>query len=635
MSSILTRVHKINHSRLFSLVVANLLLMAMVAVNADVSHKLNNQLADHPSPYLAMHAEDPVAWQVWGEDVLARARKDKKMLFVSVGYFSCHWCHVMQRESYSDVGVANKLNTHFIPVKVDRELYPALDAYLIDFVQRTRGHAGWPLNVFLTPEGYPVVGITYLPKQQFTELVVKISDLWDKDRAYLNKVAAQAAAVQTKQSPLIDKNKTIGVKPTAQAVNRYLASFSQQAMQQSDEMLGGFGDQTKFPMTSQLQLLMRSYASNHSKPIQEFVILTLEQMATQGLRDHIGGGFFRYTTDPGWQTPHYEKMLYDNANMALLYFSAAKTFKRSDFAAIATETLDFMLRELLTPDGALVASLSAVDQAGIEGGYYLWQKQQLRSLLTKQELQIVSLLWDMQTPAVADAGYLPRQVVSPDSVAKDLKLPLDKVLAQIASAYKKLFKARQGRRVPVDTKQLAAWNGLALAAFVEGAKTKRGQKYQDAAASIRNYIVKKLSDGKNRLWRAQSKSVAIGQAGLEDYAYVISGMLAWAQLVNSPEDYKLASQWADTAWRKFYTATGWQLSDESLLPPGIGVPIVSDNPMPSPSSVLISSSLRLAKVNNNTSLRQRAEASLGLGERLLRVQAFYYASQISAMMEAL
>ena len=585
---------------------------------------LSNQLKDHPSPYLAMHSNDPVKWQAWGPDVIAQANKENKMIFVSIGYFACHWCHVMQRESYADETVAKFLNKYFIPVKVDRELNAALDAYLIEFVRQTRGHAGWPLNVFVTPKGNPVVGITYMPKPQFVSLLKQLTDLWKKDSAYMISMAAQAAAIQ--------KNEKVQVADKLQAgvAKQYQTKFIQQTMAYGDDMAGGFGDTTKFPMISQLEGLISAYDGKSFAPIKQFVELTLNQMASQGLRDHIGGGFYRYTVDPSWQTPHFEKMLYTNAGLVLLYLHAAKSFNRADYIAIARETLDFMLREFLTDRGAMVASFSAVDDKGVEGGYYLWQKKAVKKILSEKEFEVVSLLWNMEAAAPHEAGYLPHHAMSPDDVAKKLGLSVEQVMSTISTAYQKLHAKRELRNLPVDTKLLTAWNGLALEALSAGATLEGGEKYLNGAKKIRDYLVLQLWDG-NRLFRARGKYGAIGKAGLEDYAYAASGLLKYAQVSGEKHDLKLVKQWLDIAWRRFYSSTGWQLSDEMLLPYQMGVAIIEDNPMPSPSTSLIRTSFQLGLTNNDEKLTQLVLGALEIGHGLLKQQAFSYATQIELM----
>lgn len=591
---------------------------------APARAELVNQLKNHHSPYLAMHSEDPVAWQPWSEDILKLAQKSNKLIFISIGYFSCHWCHVMQRESYRDTTVAMRLNQEFIPVKVDRELDPALDAYLIDFVQKTRGYAGWPLNVFLTPEGYPVVGIVYLPKDQFRSLLTQLTDLWKKDHESIRQTAAQASARQ--RAELAANNVTLqqGIGETLHTM------LLQQILQAADDLLGGFGDQAKFPMVAQLNYLLTAYEQLPLEQVAHFLQVTLEQMASQGLRDHIGGGFFRYTVDPDWQTPHFEKMLYDNAQLASLYLDAAKVFKRQDFELIGRDTLDFMLREMSGEKGGMVASLSAVDDNNVEGGYYLWSKSELQKWLTEPEYDIVYWLWGLQIPSRFEAGYFPIYVMSPDQVAQKLGLDVDEVMSRLANVRSKLYSARQTRVVPVDDKQLAAWNSLALSAMVKGAQLTNGEPYQQAAQKLRNFLVNGLWGGR-RLVRAKSGSNEIAAASLEDYAYAAQSLLQWGLFVDSKQDQQLAKRWLSIAWQRFYTSTGWQLSDQLSLPNAFGRMVVEDNPMPSPSAILIKTSLQMADLTQDASLKQQAIGALAVSQEQLKQQPFAYPTQIKLL----
>ncbi len=601
-----------------------LLLLCVVFGLTALPLAAENRLLGHDSPYLAMHGDDPVAWQDWSAEVLAQAKKQNKLLFVSIGYFACHWCHVMQRESYRDPQVARILNQYFISVKVDRELNPALDAYLIDFVHRTRGAAGWPLNVFLTPDGHPLVGLTYLPKDRFLTLLSDLKQQWQTAPAYLTQAAAKAAAMMKGQPAMPDP----ALKPGDG--KRYETILLQQALQLGDDMEGGFGEQTKFPMVPQLESLLSAYQRNAIPQLKYFLTLTLDRMATQGLRDHLGGGFYRYTTDPDWQTPHFEKMLYDNALLSGLYLRAATVFGRADYELVGRDTLDFMLREMRSPQGALVASFSAVDKVGVEGGYYLWETETLLGILTREEYALLQMLWGLEGQTFFEAGYLARVQMSLSEIAT--KLQIDDAVAQqrYQSAREKLLKVRVRRHLPVDGKLLSAWNGLALTALVQGAQLPGGEEYRQAAKRVRDYLVNTLWDGK-RLWRAKGKAGELGQAGLEDYAFAAEGLLAWAVLTNNDSDFQLAASWVLDAWRRFHDDTGWRLSDQTLLPSGFGVPILDESPLPSPSSILLRVSLQVAKRDGDKMLMSRTKKALVAGHLQLKQAAFDYPSQVTLL----
>jgi hypothetical protein len=601
-----------------------LVLLSTCGVLLPAHAALTNQLTHHPSPYLAMHANDPVAWQDWNAAVMERARREGKLVYLSIGYFSCHWCHVMQRESYQNPEIAKFLNRHFIPVKVDRELEPALDARMIEFVEATRGQGGWPLNVFITPQGHPLFATLYSPPKEFLDVLVKLNELWAKEREGLGRLA-QNAAVKSEGPgrPEIDRTKA----------RSYAAAVIKEALAQADDMHGGFGNQSKFPSVPQLDFLLARQSAEPNPKLKEFLSLTLDQMAHGGLNDHLGGGFFRYTVDPSWKTPHFEKMLYDNALLARLYLRAARVLGRPDYAVVARRTLDFMERELRTPAGGFSASLSAVDDKNVEGGYYLWTAEQLAGVLTPEELKLGRLAWSMTDAAPFDAGYLPLRNQSVAEVAAPLQIDPVKLETVLAQAMDKLWRARGQRQLPRDTKLLAGWNGLALSAYAEAARVTKEAKFQQRAQEIRQYLMQRLWDGK-ALKRAENAGRGLGAAALEDYAYVAEGLLTWARLTGKAEDYAQARIVALSAWKRFYGAHGFRLSEDSLIQAEPGQDAITDGPMPSPSAVLLATSLAIADKTNDAGLRRQALAALNSGHKLLAQDPFWHATHIGAMLAA-
>jgi uncharacterized protein YyaL (SSP411 family) len=601
--------------------VAGVLLVVLYAISISAgAEPRSNRLTNHPSAYLAMHGEDPVHWQEWGEAAQQAAAHEDKLLFVSSGYFSCHWCHVMQRESYSDPEIASLLNKHFIPVKVDRELNPALDSKLIDFVERTRGYAGWPLNVFVTPDGYPLVGLVYLPAEDFKTFLFNLQTQWQQRKAELKQLARQATAELA--SPRISEAETL----PRDLGETYVSNLLNHAFDLADELQGGFGQQNKFPSVPQLQVLLTEYERNQRGRLGSFLQLTLDQMASQGLNDQLGGGFFRYTVDPAWQIPHFEKMLYDNAQLAHLYLQASRVFPQKNYQDVAYRTLDFMLRELGTPQGALAASLSAVDDRGIEGGYYLWQEPELNSVLTKSELQTVKLVWGIKGAPELEAGHHLSQAMSLEQAAGQRRLSVAEVETELASAKRKLLQARAQRHLPKDTKKIAAWNGLALSALAQAVTSPGGERYRTAARQVRDYLLNVLWTGQ-QLQRVMSPTGPVGQAGLEDYAFVARGLLDWSEVSGRKEDRKTALLMVRQAWQRFYGEHGWQLTDAMWLRYGAGDTLIPDGVMPSPAEVLIACSLRL----DNKELAQMAIRALNVGETEIMLGPFWYASRIGVI----
>lgn len=598
------------------LIILSLALLASVQATAEIK----NQLSNHPSPYLALHANDPVAWQSWGSDVVQRARQQDRLVYVSIGYFSCHWCHVMQRESYSDPAIAKILNKHFIPVKVDRELEPALDARLIDFLESTQGRAGWPLNVFLTPDGDPLYAVLYMPPQQFKTVITRLNQLWATDRDKLLQLARRGVT---------EADGPGGVELEPKKISAYIQSILAALEGIGDTLSGGFGNQNKFPSVPQLQFLLHQYQRHADEELKSFLLLTLDQMAAKGLRDHLGGGFYRYTVDPTWETPHFEKMLYGNSQLAELYLEAWQVFGRDSDLAIAKQTLDFMIRDMRSPEGAMVASLSAVDNQGREGAYYLWTDGQLSKLLSGHEIKAIRSFYAFSGAASFDDGHLPMQGVPIKQIAQQLELGIKQTKALVQSAKNKLNNARTQRSLPVDTKLLAGWNGLALRAFATAARVLSSTDYQKTAQGIRNYLYDRLWVG-NELLRAVSNGKSFGQATIQDYAYVADGLRAWAELTEASSDHQFAVTVAQQGWQRFYKGEVWRQAESSLLSPEPGKDLLLDGPMPSPTAVLISASLAL-----ELKQQQRILAALNAGSSEISANPFWHASHIDALVSQL
>jgi uncharacterized protein YyaL (SSP411 family) len=594
------------------------LLMLLLLAPWAAQAALQNALASHPSPYLAMHGQDPVHWQEWGAQALQRARQENKLLFVSSGYFACHWCHVMQRESYADAAVAALLNQYFIPVKIDRELLPALDAYLIDFVQATRGSAGWPLNVFITPQGYPLLGLTYAPRHTFQRLLSRLSGAWRAEGEKLSAMAAAAAAQGAAETP------AAAVLPDD--VASLLEQMKQQALRLGDELQGGFGRQSRFPMAPQLQVLLELQALRPDPLLEDFLRLTLRQMASRGMRDQLAGGFFRYTVDPDWQVPHFEKMLYNQALQTMLYWRAAQVLQEPAFKQVAKQTLDFVLTHMHRGQGHLLASLSALDDKGEEGGAYLWSAQQLEAVLDADELQLIEVIWGMRGSPNNEGGYLPVRMMTLAAAAAQLDWPLPRASAVFDRARAKLLLARGARGLPSDDKPIAAWSGLMLSALVVGAR-EWGADYQQPARELSGFLSQRLWDGR-QLQRSFSSRGWLGEAALEDYTLVARGLADWAAWSGDGAARALARRLVGDAWQRFFQQ-GWRQTPSPLLP---HVPLalaLPDSPLPAPPPVLIALTRELAA--DDAALLQQADTALALSYPLVASAPFSYASSVWAL----
>ncbi len=581
-----------------------------------------NELAGNASPYLAMHGHDPVNWRLWNRKTLSEARRQGKLLFVSIGYFACRWCHVMQHESYQDKKVAAILNRDFISVKVDRELNPVLDERLIDFVQATAGRAGWPLNVFLTPEGYPVAGMTYLPRDRFIAVLNGIREQWRNNRNKLTQAAKEVdsllAVAQAGDNAGVDK-------PLAAFMDRVVSD----GMQMADTLGGGFGQQTKFPMAPQLAALLQAETAAPDPALAEFLELTLTKMARRGLFDHVGGGFFRYSTDPNWETPHYEKMLYTSALLAPIYLRAAERFGRPDFRRTALRSLDFILDELAAPGGGFIASLSAVDGHGEEGGYYLWRQADLKPVFPGERLDFVNAVWDMLREPHPAAGVLPLEDFDRAQILKVFALDESQLEKRLESVRARLKQVRESqRKAPRDDKRLAGWNGLTLAALAAAAPA--DDRYRRAGKRLAAFIRQSLwRDG--RVVKGLDRSGRVmGDGVLFDYAGVAWGLAAWANLTGD------AAVWADaravvaSAWKRFHTDQGWRQTEVDLLPNPVYQRHIRDSALPSPESLLVRATAVVLRHRKERTLQRQLDTLLATASKGVENDPFYFASLIAA-----
>ena len=542
-----------------------LLLALITPASAEVLPE--NALEGNASAYLAQHADDPVRWQRWTPETLALARHLGRPLFVSSGYFACHWCHVMQRESFRDATIAALLNTHFVPVKIDREIDTALDDALIDFVRASGGVAGWPLNVILTPAADPWHGFVYLPPQALRDMLTDHAARTPPEPAVVTEAAAP-----------------VGPPRDDAAVH---AAVRAALLGEADDFEGGFGTQARFPLAPRLVALLAVLGDDAE--VRGFVETTLEAIVSRGLRDHVGGGFFRYTVDPGWEEPHFEKMLADNAQLAALLLEAADALERPEWGAVARQTLDFLLREMRRDDGLFGSSLSAIDGSGAEGGYYLWTPAQLGRVLAPDELRAATRLYALGRPPRFDAGHLPRPAEG---------VVLDAALAERVRT--RLFEARALRTLPRDDKAVIAWNGLVLSAFARAASL--DARYREAGARLAERLAVVVEAG--ALPRALAADEAAQGAGLlEDHALLAAGFARWADASGHERFARLARALAESAWRDFHSDARWRAGTQTLLRDVAARPVFEAAHQPSPTAALASLARRFAREDKDWAVR--------------------------------
>ncbi len=565
----------------------------------------SNQLSGHPSPYLALHGDDPVDWQTWRDEVFTRAKADNRLIFVSIGYFSCHWCHVMQQESYRDESVAELLNRGYIAVKIDRELDPDLDQRLISFVEKVRGSAGWPLNVFLTPDGYPVTGFTYLPRDSFLDVLQQLDGEWRKSHEKIT-----AAAREFFLTEMQDLDNQAFNAPDIPAQN-LMDAFVSQAMLAADELLGGFGNTSKFPNVPQLDTLITiiNRYENLDQDVADFVQLTLQMMASKNLHDHVNNGFFRYTTDPDWQTPHFEKMLYDNAQLARLYLEAHRLWPDQGYADIAMRTLDFVETSLKHPDGGYMSSLSAVDRDNKEGGAYLWTREELASLLTADEMDYLAQRGQFEP---RNSEFL---IVTLDGPATG---------GETANKAVVLDKLRQGRSggMPADTKRLAAWNAMLLDALVVAADL--DARFAQRARTLYRAMQDNFYSNGELIRFAGNADVAA--AALEDYAEVAHAFFNFGGRFDNREAIDNARRLIESAHSQFLKNDRWHQKARSLIPIAPGKWIMPDLVSFSPMTLWLKVAVEVSGLDPE--IRESATRMLQRASREMLDSPYFYGSYI-------
>ncbi len=590
-----------------------------------------NRLASEKSPYLLQHAHNPVDWFAWGDEAFARARAENKPVFLSIGYSTCHWCHVMERESFEDERVGAFLNEHFISIKVDREERPDVDKIYMTFTQATTGGGGWPMNVFLTPERKPFLGGTYFPpddrhgRPSFLQVLQQIAALWRERRGEL---AASAEEIHARLEAATTNVTTGNLILTADALRNAATMFKSA----HDPRHGGFGGAPKFPQPSMPAFLLRCAKRFPDDEAIHMVLHTCERMAAGGIHDQLGGGFARYSVDAEWRVPHFEKMLYDNAQLAQLYLDAFLVGGDARHADTVRDILDYVLRDMTHPDGGFYSAEDA-DSEGHEGKFYCWTKDELSKLLTVEEFNVAVRYF-----GITDRGNfvdhshphpLPGQnvlsMVGPDVSAEDLP--------SLKSAKKKMSAARVKRVRPHrDDKILASWNGLMLGAFARAYAVLGEKKYGSAAEKNLKFIQKNLwqpiltpplshrmGEGGRRpgegtlfhRWRdGERDSVQL----LEGYAFLLSGVIELYEATLEPERLSFAIELAEAMIVKFYEAENggfWQSPTEAkdLI---LRVKDDYDGAEPSGNAVATLALLKLAAITGREDFKNPAEATLRL-----------------------
>ena len=574
----------------------------------------SNQLVHEKSPYLLQHAHNPVDWHVWGEETFRKARAEDKPIFLSIGYSTCHWCHVMERESFQSEETAQVLNRHFVPVKVDREERPDIDRIYMTFVQATTGSGGWPLSVWVTPDLEPFFGGTYFPphgqhgRPGFRDLLERIREAWQLDRASILESSAQVVEHLRRAAEVTPGRAGLDDSILHSGFNVFRRSF--------DPQHGGFGGAPKFPRPAVYDFLLRYWQRTGNREAREMVFATLKAMARGGMHDHLGGGFHRYSVDERWLAPHFEKMLYDQAQLASSYLEAFQISAEEFYAGLARQILDYVLRDMTDRAGGFYSAEdadSAIDPSAPEvqeeGAFYVWTQGEIEQALGQPAAERFCYYY-----ALEERGIL-RQAHSLEETAGNFGRPLEEVRASLADSRHKLFQQRSRRPRPhLDDKVLTAWNGLMISAFAKGARVLEDARYLAAARRAAGFL-------RDQVWKQKEAGLLLrryrdGEAAipgfLDDYAFFAQGLLDLYEADFDLRDLELAVEltekqlelFEDPQNGAFFSAPA---SANDLL---LRMKDDYDGAEPSGNSVAILNLLRLARITAREDFRDSAERAL-------------------------
>ncbi|MDA0770156.1 MAG: thioredoxin domain-containing protein [SAR202 cluster bacterium Casp-Chloro-G4] len=577
-----------------------------------------NRLSNETSPYLLQHANNPVDWYPWGQEALDRAKAEDRPILLSVGYSACHWCHVMERESFENPEIAAQMNDGFVSIKVDREERPDIDSIYMTAVQAMTGRGGWPMTVFLTPDGKPFYGGTYFPPDDrggmpaFPRVLAALSDAYANDRENVVKTTEQLIE---RMEQMASVNTGTGIPMTEEVLHQAFSGISGDF----DDRYGGIGIQPKFPQPMTYEFLLRYYLRTENADALEMVELTLERMAKGGIYDQIGGGFHRYSTDTFWLVPHFEKMLYDNALLVQLYLHAHQVTGKPMYRRIVEETLAYVTREMTAPEGGFYSAQDA-DSEGVEGKFFVWLPQDIQEIIGDDDAEIVNQYYGVTPHGNFEGRNILHVTMDAGNLARDENLTADEFDKLISRTKKKLLEVRSQRVAPQrDDKVLTSWNGMMLRAFAEAGAVLGIREYVEIAEQNAKFLLDSMVKGGRvlRTYKAGPDGAhAPGEAKLngylEDYAFLIDGLLALHEASFGQrwltEAIRLGRDMVELFWDdatgQFYD-TGHDHETLVVRPRDF-----SDNAIPSGSSMASGVLLRLAIITDDQGLRDKAIAGL-------------------------
>lgn len=569
-----------------------------------------NRLISEKSPYLLQHAYNPVDWYPWGDDAFERAKQEDKPIFLSIGYSTCHWCHVMAHESFEDPSVAAAMKDAFVCIKVDREERPDIDRVYMTVCLMMTGRGGWPLTIIMTPDKRPFFAATYIPKSGrfgqmgMLELVPTIENLWKNQRGQLLSSADKIIDALKNSQAVEDqaKGQTLDASTLAEAYRGLSSTF--------DIQNGGFGSAPKFPTPHNLLFLLRYWLRSRDANALQMVEITLEAMRMGGIFDHVGNGFHRYSTDAEWFVPHFEKMLYDQALLIMAYAEAYQATKKEDYARTAREIIEYVLREMTSPEGGFYSAEDA-DSEGVEGKFYLWTADQLKELMDKDEYSLFTKVFDIRDTGNFEKGRnILRMRATLEDAASVIGIHEDELRSRLEDIKRRLNTTRERRVHPAkDDKILTDWNGLMIAALGKAAQILNEQKYAEAAKNASDFALQRLCQPDGRLLHRYKDEAGIA-GNLDDYTFLIWGLIELYEAIFDVKYLKAALELNRDMIKHF-----WDVSSGGLyFTPDDGEPLpvrqkeIYDGAVPSGNSVAMLNLLKLSHLIGDPGLEERASA---------------------------
>jgi uncharacterized protein YyaL (SSP411 family) len=572
-----------------------------------------NRLANETSLYLRQHANNPVNWYPWGPEALARAKQLDRPIFLSIGYSACHWCHVMEHESFEDEATAKILNEHYVSVKVDREERPDLDTiYMTSLQLLTREGGGWPMSMWLTPDLKPFYAGTYFPPHEnygrpsFQRVLLSVADAWKNRRADIGRTATELTQALQQYGRLDGRG---AGDPDPELLRNAVTVLRRMY----DSIHGGFGSRPKFPHPMELRVLLRAWRRFGDTDALAMAKLTFDRMARGGMYDQVGGGFHRYSVDARWLVPHFEKMLYDNALLATAYTEGFQATQDPYYRQTITETLDYVLREMTSSAGGFYSTQDA-DSEGEEGKFYVWSKQEILDILGAAEGELFASVYDITDDGNFEGHNIPNRSRTDEQESAVLKVPVEELRTRLAASRKKLYEVRAKRVWPGrDEKILTAWNGLMIDAMARAGAALDEPRYAEAAERAAGFVLERLRSADGRLLRTCGEDGPGKLNGyLEDYAYLIEGLVSLYESTFRTRWLKSAVELADDMVKRFADPTGAGFfytgnDHEALI---ARTKDTHDGSTPAGNSMAASALLRLASLTGRSDLRAKADETL-------------------------